>query len=299
MFDYALLEALLAVDREGSIEGAARALGLSSSAVSQRIKLLEQRVGAATVVRENPVTPTHFGLTLCRHAQHVMLLEGQLVKTGSQNLMAGSQSPRSLNLAVNSDSLSSWFFPAVKQITYENPDLLFEITSVDQDLTIEELKTGRSIAAVSACKTPAHGFRRNYLGQDIYRATASPNYVQRYFSNGVTLDTLQSAPSQKCGRQDCLQDQWIKQNFGSSIRINNFIVPSKLGCVKACLNDIVWGVNPAHLVDHHLKAGSLIELIPQTPLHKALYWHYSEIIQMPLTPVTTCILAAAREHLPQ
>lgn len=299
MFDYALLEALLAVDREGSIEGAARSLGMSSSAVSQRIKLLEQRVGAAIVVRENPVTPTNFGLTLCRHAQHVMLLEGGLVKSGAKTLMEGMQNPRSINVAVNCDSLSNWFFTAVKQITCDNPNLLLEITAVDQDLTIEELKTGRAIAAVSVSKTPAHGFRSNYLGQDVYRATASPAYVKRYFSDGVTLEGLKAAPAQKCGRQDVLQDQWIKQVFGNPIKINNFIVPSKLGCVKACMNDIVWGMNPAHLVDDHLKAGNLIELIPETPLNKPLYWHYSEIIQTPLKPVTSCVLSAARNYLQQ
>lgn len=281
------------------VEGAARSLGLSSSAVSQRIRLLEQRVGAATVVRENPVTPTHFGLTLCRHAQHVMLLEGQLVKTGAQSLMEGIQNPRSINVAVNCDSLSNWFFTAVKQITYENPNLLFEITAVDQDITIEELKTGRAIAAVSVSKKPAHGFRSNYLGQDVYRATASPAYVKRYFSNGVTLEGLQAAPAQKCGRQDMLQDQWIKQVFGKPVEINCFIVPSKLGCVKACMNDVVWGMNPAHLVDDHIKAGNLVELIPEMPLNKPLYWHYSEIIQTPLKPVTSCVLAAARDHLHQ
>ena len=40
MFDYALLEALAAVVQHGSFERAARALNITSSAVSQRVKLL-------------------------------------------------------------------------------------------------------------------------------------------------------------------------------------------------------------------------------------------------------------------
>lgn len=61
MFDYAHLEALLAVEREGSFEGAVRALGVTSSAVSQRIRLLEERIGAIVINRQSPIKPTVFG----------------------------------------------------------------------------------------------------------------------------------------------------------------------------------------------------------------------------------------------
>ncbi|MEI8171784.1 MAG: LysR family transcriptional regulator, partial [Rhodoferax sp.] len=45
MLDYASLSALTAVVREGSFERAARALHVTPSAVSQRIRLLEERIG--------------------------------------------------------------------------------------------------------------------------------------------------------------------------------------------------------------------------------------------------------------
>ena len=54
MLDYPLLEAVAALDREGSFEGAARALHVTSSAISQRVKLLEERVGTPLVVRGGP-----------------------------------------------------------------------------------------------------------------------------------------------------------------------------------------------------------------------------------------------------
>ena len=74
MLDYAHLQALLAVEREKSFEGAARALGVTSSAISQRIKLLEERIGAVALNRQTPVTTTEVGATLCRHAEKVILL---------------------------------------------------------------------------------------------------------------------------------------------------------------------------------------------------------------------------------
>ncbi len=75
MIDYKLLEALAVVVEEGGFERAARRLGLSQSAVSQRIKLLEARVGQAVLVRETPPQPTAPGLRLLRHIQQVRLLK--------------------------------------------------------------------------------------------------------------------------------------------------------------------------------------------------------------------------------
>lgn len=57
MLDYAALSALAAVVREGSFEAAAAALSITPSAVSQRIKGLEERLGAVLVVRSSPASP--------------------------------------------------------------------------------------------------------------------------------------------------------------------------------------------------------------------------------------------------
>ncbi|RMM60805.1 Chromosome replication initiation inhibitor protein, partial [Pseudomonas syringae pv. atrofaciens] len=58
MFDYKLLSALAAVIEQAGFERAAQVLGLSQSAVSQRIKLLEARIGLPVLVRATPPSPT-------------------------------------------------------------------------------------------------------------------------------------------------------------------------------------------------------------------------------------------------
>ncbi|MFY9510716.1 MAG: LysR family transcriptional regulator, partial [Rubrivivax sp.] len=78
MFDYPLLAALAAVVREGSFERAAQALHLTPSAVSQRVKLLEERIGQVLVVRGQPCTATAAGRRLCHHVEQVAELEQQL-----------------------------------------------------------------------------------------------------------------------------------------------------------------------------------------------------------------------------
>jgi hypothetical protein len=74
MLDYALLAALAAVIRTGSFERAAQHLNVTPSAISQRIKLLEERLGTVLVVRGQPCTATEVGQRLCQHVEQVALL---------------------------------------------------------------------------------------------------------------------------------------------------------------------------------------------------------------------------------
>src|SRR3712207_9238634 len=78
MLDYALLSALSAVVRTGSFERAAQQLNVTPSAISQRIKLLEERIGAVLVIRGQPCLATEAGQRLCQHVEQVALLESSL-----------------------------------------------------------------------------------------------------------------------------------------------------------------------------------------------------------------------------
>ena len=55
------LEAFIAVIEEGSFERAAKRLFITPSALSQRIKALEERLGTALVRRETPAAATSAG----------------------------------------------------------------------------------------------------------------------------------------------------------------------------------------------------------------------------------------------
>ena len=112
MLDYAALSALAAVVREGSFERAAQALFVTPSAVSQRIRALEERVGCALVVRGQPCRPTDAGRRLCQHVDRVRLLEQELQGT-LPTLAPQGPARAALPIAVNADSLATWFAPAL------------------------------------------------------------------------------------------------------------------------------------------------------------------------------------------
>lgn len=77
MLDYLSLAAVAAVAREGSFEKAALRLGVTPSAVSQRIKGLEDRLGAILLVRGSPCRPTEIGARLCAHVEQVRCLKAR------------------------------------------------------------------------------------------------------------------------------------------------------------------------------------------------------------------------------
>jgi len=77
------------------------------------------------------------------------------------------------------------------------------------------------------------------------------------------------------------------------------MLPSSHGILNACLKDVGWGMIPSSMADHHIKAGELIELIPDATLDKILYWHVSRVVGDTLSKVTDKIRNVAREHLDQ
>jgi LysR family transcriptional regulator, chromosome initiation inhibitor len=71
------LTAFAAVIESGSFDAAAERLHVTPSAVSQRIKTLEQRVGQVLVVREKPCKATEAGIPLLRLAVQTTMLESE------------------------------------------------------------------------------------------------------------------------------------------------------------------------------------------------------------------------------
>src|SRR5260370_32193201 len=104
------LAAFAAVIELGSFDAAAERLHVTPSAISQRIKGLEQRVGQVLVVREKPCRATSAGVPLLRLAAQTAMLESEaLAETGG----LGSPDRTRVAIAVNADSMSTWFTDAL------------------------------------------------------------------------------------------------------------------------------------------------------------------------------------------
>lgn len=295
MLDYAALNALAAVVREGSFDRAARALHVTPSAISQRVRLLEERVGCALVVRGQPCRPTDTGRRMCQHMDRVRLLEQEL--TDALPAMAPEGGMRvPLPLAVNADSLATWFAPALAAFAAEAP-VLVELSVDDQDHTAEWLRTGAVVAAVTGTARPPTGCNSEALGVMRYVAAASPAYVARHFAAGVGAGSLAQAPSLLFNTKDELQDGWVRRLCHRHVELPRHTVPSPQTFVTATLAGMGWGMLPESLAATHLAEGSLVELVPETPLDVPLYWQTARAATGLLDGLTRQVRAAARVAL--
>ncbi len=295
MLDYAALSALAAVVREGSFERAAAALHVTPSAVSQRVRLLEERVGCALVVRGLPCRPTDTGQRLCRHVDQVRLLEQDL-QGALPALAPGGGARVTLPVAVNADSLATWFAPAVAGFAADAPVLL-DLAVDDQDHTADWLRRGTVLAAVTGTARPAAGCNSRPLGAMRYIAAASPGFVARYFPAGVGAASLAQAPSLVFNSKDALQARWVQRLCHRPVDLPGHRVPSPQAFVAAGLAGMGWGLHPLALVDHHLRDGTLVALVPDTPLDVPLYWQQTRATGQVLDGLTRAVVAAAAAAL--
>lgn len=295
MLDYSSLSALSAVVREGSFERAARLLHVTPSAISQRIRLLEERVGCALVVRGQPCRATETGRRLCQHVDRVRLLEhelqGEVPALDSEGLVRVT-----LPIAVNADSLATWFAPAMAAFAAEAP-VLMDVAVDDEGHTEAWLRSGMVLAAVTATARATTGCNSRPLGAMRYVAAASPAFVQRYFAQGVNAGSLAQAPSLVFNAKDELQNRWVRRLCHRHVELPRHTLPSSHAFTIAALADMGWGMHPQVLVAAHLKDGTLVELVPDNPLDVPLYWQQARAASALLESLTRSVVAAAKARL--
>lgn len=291
MLDYAALSALAAVLREGSFERAAEALGVTPSAVSQRVRGLEERLGRVLVVRGQPPVPTEAGARLAAHAERVRLLEAEMAAD-----LPGLGGAARLRVAVNADSLATWFPPALAAFA-EASGAMVELVLDDESETARRLRNGEVLAAVTADPAPVPGCRTQRLGSLRYLACASPAFLARHLPEGPTPEALARAPVLRFDARDGLQARWARQALGvERLAAPAHQVPSTQGFLDCSLLGLGWAMNPESLAARPIAEGRLALLHP-APLDVALYWQHARLGQGLLDRLTRAVLAAARGAL--
>ena len=149
MIDYGSARAVAMVVQTGSFERAAKALNVTPSAISQRVRQLEERLGVVLIERGTPCIATERGAWLCRHMEHVGMLEQDLIEhlPGLVDPAAPVQRV-TLNVATNADSLGTWFLTAISAFAQSTAYLL-SVAIDDEGHTAAWLQRGRVVAAVS------------------------------------------------------------------------------------------------------------------------------------------------------
>jgi LysR family transcriptional regulator, chromosome initiation inhibitor len=289
MLDPAQLAALAAVHRRGSFDLAAGDLHVTPSAISQRIKSLEEATGTLLIRRGQPCTATPAGLRLIRHHDEVTLLERKV----SEDLPGLSPGPATVRIAVNADSLATWVIPALAA----TDGFLFDLVIDDQDVSQDWLRRGEVVAAITSHPGPLQGCDTIPLGALRYCATASPDYCARWFPDGITVTALGKAPALTFSDKDRLQTRWATAQGLARPTLPTHRIASSQAFVDACLAGLAWGMNPETLVRPHLASGALVALLPDTPLDVALHWQFTRLAAPALRPLTDAVRKAAAKAL--
>lgn len=252
-WDSRQLEALAAVVAEGSFEAAAQHLHVTPSAVSQRVRALENAAGTVLVRRSRPVGPTEPGRTLLRLARQVALLDAE----ASQELGAGlggaaegdttgvepgvGTAPVTVPIAVNADSLATWLMPALGRLD----GVCVDLHVADQDRTVDLLPAGVVMVAVTSQREPVQGCTSRPLGVMRYRAAATRDFAARWFPDGPTAAALERAPMVVFDRSDGLQDAWLRSRTAAGAPVPSpprHHVPSTSDFLEAIRLGLGWGM---------------------------------------------------------
>jgi len=166
-----------------------------------------------------------------------------------------------------------------------------------EEHSAEWLRRGEVRAAVSGSDVPVQGCDCRPLGRLRYIATASPDFIRRWFPGGVTAEALACAPSLTFNTKDTLQARWIAANIGDGIVPPTHWLPSSQAFVDATIAGLGWGLNPDALVAEALAAGKLVPLKPDSPYDVPLYWHWSRSVASALRPLNRAVLEIGRRML--
>lgn len=294
MIDYKLLEALAQVIEEGGFEKAAAKLHITQSAVSQRIKMIEEWAGRILVTRTIPPVATDAGLKLVSHYRKVKLLEDDLVPEISQ---VSALSPTTLAIGVNADSLATWFLQAVADIAKEHGFIL-DLHVDDQEQTQKLLQNGQVCACISTHQRQLQGCRVERLGAVEYGLYCTPLFAQQWFRAGFGLHSIQAAPTIRFNRQDNLNKNIFSRLFEQEpVHLPTFYVPSSEKFVDCVLQSLCYGVIPSQQSKPLCSRGLLVDLAPACKIEIDLYYHCWNLKSKTIENFTREFIAKARQIL--
>lgn len=285
--DLAQLRAFDATVSAGTLEGAARVLRLTPSAVSQRLKALEAAAGRVLFVRTKPVQVTESGETVLRLARQLALLTADAARELGQEAAAMPVLP----LAVNADSLATWVLPALAPLAGE---YCFDLHREDEEHTSALLRRGMVMAAITTDAEPVPGCAVNRLGAMRYRPMAARGFTGRWFTEGVTPAALARAPVVVFDRKDDLQDAYLRRR-GVLEHPPVHFVPSSADFLDAVHLGLGWGM----ALDLQLaRTGyDLVDLDPSGAVDVVLHWQQWRLRSPSLDRVAAAVLAQARATL--
>ncbi|MBH1983085.1 MAG: ArgP/LysG family DNA-binding transcriptional regulator [Burkholderiales bacterium] len=291
--DYRALAVLDAVASHGSFDKAALALGITQSAVSQRIKALEDASGRLLIIRGQPAVPTGLGQRLIVHHRNVKLMEASLdIDLGN------SVSMPEIAIAIDADSLATWF-PDTLYALLAPPRCQLDVRLADSDSALQMVRDGSVFGCVAAesgtALDAAAATSVTPLGMLRYVCVATPVFAGHWFGDGFSAEAVQLAPA--VVGQHGLLARFLAEQLSMREPFPHHTLPvetARRGCV---LDGLAYGLMPQRLAAPALATERLVDLLPGSTLDVPLSWH-AWTLDTPFTKLLSeQIVKSARDYL--
>lgn len=267
--DYRALAVLDAVASQGSFEKAALALGISQSAVSQRIKALEDAAGRLLIVRGQPAVPTGLGQRLVSHHRNVKLMEASLdIDLGNKVSMP------EIALAVDSASLATWF-PLSLHPLLSPPRCQLNIQQATRDMALHLVREGSVFGSIAAAQPhgeqPANGPDVTPLGKMRYVCVATPAFAGHWFGDGFSVEAARLAPAVVCDRD--MMAGFLRDALNMDGPYPHHTMPLSAASAECIHGGLAYGLMPLSQANRALADGRLVDLAPGKHVDVVLNWH--------------------------
>jgi LysR family transcriptional regulator (chromosome initiation inhibitor) len=125
-----------------------------------------------------------------------------------------------------------------------------------------------------------------------YIPVASVSYVERYFSDGFTRESVAAAPSLAWNRDDALQDMLVRKTFRRTIARPIHYVPTAEGFSAAVRAGLGWGMFPEKLAARDLTQAVFVH-VADSHLDVPLFWQCWKMDSPLLETITAAVQSAA------
>lgn len=291
MLDQRAVQALEAVIQTQSFAAAAAQLFVTQPAISQRIKQLETYFGQPLLIRTVPYHATALGEKLLSLLRRTRLLEEHFLQEMEER-------PIRLSVALNRDSLETWFLRLLTEVTVLT-QCDMDLFTDDQEITIDYFRKGLVSACISTYNTPLTGCECTLLGTMEYQMVATPSFIARYFPPGCDLLTsLSTAPLLVFDGRDKLHESYFQRFFKIPFTPHrSHMVPSVQGFKQFVLHGYGFGLIPSLDIARELDRGTLQEIWPGKRWLMDLYWHYWQLSAVYYQQFITTVQTGAKEFL--
>ena len=257
------LRVFLAIHRLGSLQRAARALGVDPSTVGRRLNALESALGARLFLRTpERLQPTAAGLRLLPHAERV---EGEVLEAERKVLAADARLEGSLRVTATDGLLHYVLLPALADFRREHPLLTIDLRA---DVRLLDLSRREADVAIRLVKPKEPALIARRLGDMPLALFASQAYLDRRGSpRSLSALATHDFIGFEAALDDLPQTKWLRR----SVPEPRYVVraTTTTAQVLACAEGHGVALLPAFVATREPR---LKQLLPRTAVPSREMW---------------------------